>query len=134
MYVLIWYCVELFRLFVLTFSECGHEPSKRGSAVSSSFQSLQHTNIIQQRQRRRYTDAQRFQGFWQVMLTSNCHHKARQNDTTLRAHQKLVHCTFKPNVLSPVGLMVLQTVNVHINKQFVTGLAQETQHEQTKSN
>jgi hypothetical protein len=25
-----------------------------------------------------------------------------------------------------VGLMGLQTVNVHINKQFVTGLARET--------
>jgi len=37
-----------------------------------------------------------------------------------------VRCTFKPNVPSPVGLMVLQTVNVHINKQIVTGLAQET--------
>jgi len=62
----------------------------------------------------------------EIMLSSICHHKARQNDTTLRAHQKLVHCTSKPNVLSPVGLMVLQTVNVHINKQIVTGLAQET--------
>ena len=60
------------------------------------------------------------------MLSSICHHKARQNDTILRAHQKLVRCTFKPNVPSPVGLMVLQTVNVHINKQIVTGLAQET--------
>jgi hypothetical protein len=37
-----------------------------------------------------------------------------------------VHCTSKPNVLSLVGLMGLQTVNVHINKQFVTGLARET--------
>jgi hypothetical protein len=43
MYVLIWYCVDLLRLSVLTFSECGHKPSKRDPVICSSFQSLQHT-------------------------------------------------------------------------------------------